>query len=61
MENVDVLEEVLGQVGVVELVVPDVKVEHDELILEDVLVNVDVVELGVLGDDTTEFIDADVV
>eukprot|EP00971_Amphidinium_carterae_P033111 651744-Amphidinium_carterae.1 len=57
----DVLEEVLGNVGVVELVVRDVAVEHDVLKFEGVLVDIDVVMLDALGNGVLELIDADVV
>eukprot|EP00971_Amphidinium_carterae_P175275 3474671-Amphidinium_carterae.3 len=46
---------------VVQLVVLDVEVEHDVLAFEDVFVDVDVVELNVLGDDIPELVDANVV
>eukprot|EP00971_Amphidinium_carterae_P095186 1883172-Amphidinium_carterae.1 len=62
VEEVGVHEKVLGDVGVVELVVLDVEVEHDMLILEgEVLSNVDVVELDVLGEGVHELVPADVV
>eukprot|EP00971_Amphidinium_carterae_P151530 3004135-Amphidinium_carterae.1 len=61
VEDVDVLEEVLGNVGVVELVALDAGVKHDVLKFEGVLVDVDVVEPDVLGDEVHELVDADVV
>eukprot|EP00971_Amphidinium_carterae_P192141 3812286-Amphidinium_carterae.1 len=44
VEDVDVLKEVLSDVGVVELVVPDVTMKYDVLIFGDVLVDVDAIK-----------------
>eukprot|EP00971_Amphidinium_carterae_P328292 6460086-Amphidinium_carterae.3 len=52
---------VLDDVGVAELVALDVGVEDDVLVLEDALVDIDGVELVVLGDDVHGLVDADVV
>jgi len=61
VEEVGVHEKVLGDVGVVELVVLDVEVEHDMLIFEDdVPRNVDVIELDMLGDDVHALVNANV-
>eukprot|EP00971_Amphidinium_carterae_P081780 1617771-Amphidinium_carterae.1 len=64
----NVLEEVLGDVGIAELVVLAVEVEYDVLVFDNMLVNVDVLDLAVLGDDApvlgddvSELLDADVV
>eukprot|EP00971_Amphidinium_carterae_P240120 4767235-Amphidinium_carterae.1 len=61
VEGVDVLKEVLSGIGVVELAMPAVAVEHDVLIFGDVLVDVDAVKLDVPRDSVHELIDVDVV
>eukprot|EP00971_Amphidinium_carterae_P034026 669980-Amphidinium_carterae.2 len=61
LEDVDVFDGMLGVVGVVELAVLNVAVEHDVLVFEDVLVDADAVKPNVLGDGVHELIDADVV
>eukprot|EP00971_Amphidinium_carterae_P105750 2094332-Amphidinium_carterae.1 len=50
VSDVDVLKEELKDVGAMELVVLDVEVEQDVLIFEGVLVDVDVVLVGVVYD-----------
>eukprot|EP00971_Amphidinium_carterae_P254565 5053988-Amphidinium_carterae.1 len=60
VEDVDVLKEVLSDVGVVELIVPDVAVKHGGLAFEDVLVDADAVNLNVYGDGVHGLVNADV-
>jgi len=61
VEDVVLLKEALGDLGVVELVVPDVEVEHDALMFEDVLVDTDVIEQEMLDEEVHELVHAGVV
>eukprot|EP00971_Amphidinium_carterae_P236469 4693193-Amphidinium_carterae.1 len=61
VEDVDVLKEMFGNVGVVELIVLDAEVGNDLLVLEGILFDVDVAGLDVHGGDVLRLVHAMVV
>eukprot|EP00971_Amphidinium_carterae_P149021 2954579-Amphidinium_carterae.1 len=59
VERVDVLREILGNIGVVDLVVYNVELVDDLRVFVDVFVDADVVTLVMLGDEVLEVVDAE--
>eukprot|EP00971_Amphidinium_carterae_P065123 1290826-Amphidinium_carterae.1 len=59
LERVDVLKEILGNIGIVDLVVYSVELVDDLRVFVDVFVDADVITLAMLGDEVLEVVDAE--